>query len=514
MAKIQNPQNERGELLATKKYIDAETERAKAAEEANRSDLNAHINDPDPHVTQSDKNTWNSKLSSISASSDNEYVGAAVNNGNEVVISPSVVTDISTAATGKLIDANTIKSYVDEHTSDSDIHVTIDDKNNWNTSNIEYKALNKDVTSYKDGILTYRDGTTENINLEKTISAQYAFGKYSSSSANTISEFNLRTIKDNYTPNNGANYENDCVVSDDETVSTLANLINGRGMFLRSNLTTFNDELPCLMLGDVMFKDSKSLSNFRSPLPSLTCASGMFRGCTSLTTFRTKLPNLSRAKSMFNDDSELTTIDTCLPNLTYGNNMFSNCPKLTIVNLSSTSLSNLYDGTFMFHCNTTRDFNKFKGDLSSLETAEYMFTGCRLDLESVTRIADTIRDWSNDNSSPCAHRIGIGINSKSSWTDWNKFEEQRTRITNKGWIISQWDENGVDPEPVESAALTYYYAKPSSGYASPEYVDENGNKVTLILTHYTDCKDEYEIVSSREEAEIRFNLTKIEKTEE
>lgn len=401
---------------------------------------------------------------------------------------------------------------LEEHTSDDSIHVTSDDKNNWNTSNIEYKALNKDVASYKDGVLTYGDGVTENINLEKTISAQYAFAKYSSSSAATISEFNLRTIKNDYTENDGANYENDCVVSDDEAVNTLANLINGRGMFLRSNLTTFNDELPCLMLGDIMFKDSKSLSNFRSPLPSLTCASGMFRGCTSLTTFRTKLPSLSRAKSMFNDDSELTTVDTCLPNLTYGNNMFSNCPKLTTVNLSSTSLSNLYDGTFMFHCNTIRDFNKFRGDLSSLETAEYMFTGCRLDLESVTQIADTIRDWSGDNSSPCEHRIGIGINSKSNWADWNKFEEQKTRITNKGWVITQWDENGVDPE--ESTALTYYYAKPASGYASPEYIDENGNKVTLILTNYTDCKDEYEIVSSREEAEIRFKLTKIEKVEE
>lgn len=466
------------------------------------------------HVTQTEKNTWNSKLSSVSASSNNDYVGATVNNGNKVVISPNVVADISAVETGKLIDANTIKNYVDEHTSDGDIHVTIDDKNNWNTSNIEYKALNKDVTSYKDGVLTYRDGTTENINLEKTISAQYAFGKYSSSSANTISEFNLRTIKDDYTANDGANYENDCVVSDDETVSTLANLINGRGMFLRSNLTTFNDELPCLMLGDNMFKNSTSLSNFRSPLPSLTCAGGMFRGCTKLTTFRTKLPSLSRAKSMFNDDDELTTVDTCLPNLTYGNNMFSNCPKLTTVNLSSTSLSNLYDGTFMFHHNTARDFNKFRGDLSSLETAEYMFTGCRLDLESVTRIADTIRDWSDDSSSPCVHKIGIGINSKSTWTDWNAFEEQKTRITNKGWIIAQWQENGVDPEPVESSALTYYYAKPASGYASPEYIDENGNKVTLILTHYTDCKDEYEIVSSREEAEIRFKLTKIEKVEE
>lgn len=466
------------------------------------------------HVTQTEKNTWNSKLSSVSASSNNDYVGATVNNGNSIVISPDVVTDISAVENGKLIDANTIKSYVDEHTSDGDIHVTIDDKNNWNTSNIEYKALNKDVTSYKDGVLTYRDGTTENINLEKTISAQYAFGKYSSSSANTISEFNLRTIKDDYTANDGANYENDCVVSDDETVSTLANLINGRGMFLRSNLTTFNDELPCLILGDNMFKSSTSLSNFRSPLPSLTCASGMFRGCTKLTIFRTKLPSLSRAKSMFNDDDELTIVDTCLPNLTYGNNMFSNCPKLTIVNLSSTSLSNLYDGTFMFHHNTARDFNKFKGDLSSLETAEYMFTGCRLDLESVTRIADTIRDWSGDNSSPCEHRIGIGVNSKSTWTDWNAFEEQKTRITNKGWIIAQWQENGVVQEPVESSALTYYYAKPASGYASPEYIDENGNKVTLILTHYTDCKDEYEIVSSREEAEIRFNLTKIEKVEE
>jgi len=479
------------------------------------TDLEEHSTDDSIHVTQDEKNTWNSKLSSISASSsNNNYIGVIVNNGNNVAISPNVITDISTAVTGKLIDANTIKSYVDEHTSDGDIHITIDDKNNWNTSNIEYKALNKDVTSYKDGVLTYGDGTTENINLEKTISAQYAFGKYSSSSATTISEFNLRTIKPDYTENDGANYENDCVVSDDETVNTLANLINGRGMFLRSNLTTFNDELPCLMLGDVMFKDSKSLSNFRSPLPSLTCASGMFRGCTSLTTFRTKLPSLSRAKSMFNDDSELTTVDTCLPNLTYGNNMFSNCPKLTIVNLSSTSLSNLYDGTFMFHCNTTRDFNKFRGDLSALETAEYMFTGCRLDLESVTRIADTIRDWSSDNSSPCEHRIGIGINSKSSWTDWNKFEEQKIRITNKGWVIAQWQENGVDPEPMESATLTYYYAKPASGYASPEYIDENGNKVTLILTHYTDCKDEYEIVSSREEAEIRFNLTKIEKIEE
>lgn len=154
--------------------------------------------------------------------------------------------------------------------------------------------------------------------------AKYLFRGDSSS---TITEFNKRDEffnswygetyrNDFYYEYDVFNYDDDIQGDGKPTLSTLQNVINGSNLFLRSQLTSFNDDLSCLMKGLQMFANSTKLSKFRSALPSLTNGVRMFYNCSALTKFETKLPNLALAECMFRNNTSLTEINTCLPNLT------------------------------------------------------------------------------------------------------------------------------------------------------------------------------------------------------
>jgi hypothetical protein len=93
-------------------------------------------------------------------------------------------------------------------------------------------------------------------------------------------------------------------------------MINGEGMFLRANLTTFNDDIRCLMNGKNMFAYNKKLTNFRSALPSLTLGDKMFLG-SGINKFNTKLPSLASAECMFRLCLNLRYVNTCIPNLCF-----------------------------------------------------------------------------------------------------------------------------------------------------------------------------------------------------
>lgn len=210
------------------------------------------------------------------------------------------------------------------------------------------------VTSFNDGIITFSDGTTNYINVQKAVIAKYLFRGDSSS---TITEFNTRKHFDVYLNNAihrndfyyeydvfNTYYDNDINSDGTPTMSTLQNVINGTNLFIRSRLIEFNDDLSCLMNGFQMFVSSSKLTTFRSALPSLTCGIRMFNRCSSLNKFETKLPNLVLAECMFKDNTSLTEVNTCLPNLTHAQGMFGGCSNLSKIRFSKNSFQCLYNG--------------------------------------------------------------------------------------------------------------------------------------------------------------------------
>ena len=155
----------------------------------------------------------------------------------------------------------------------------------------------------------------------------------------------------------------------------LPNLITGgahsKGMFDRTNLKSWNKDLPKLKIGSHMFCVSKNLPSFSgnldnledgaamfeqtkiktwsTPLPKLKLAGGSYFGgmyaYTPIEEWNTELPELTEGWNMFNNSS-LIHFDAQLPKLTIGNNMFNNCilDKTSISNIAN-SLQTFTDGS-------------------------------------------------------------------------------------------------------------------------------------------------------------------------
>lgn len=287
-----------------------------------------------------------------------------------------------------------------------------------------------DVKSYKDGIITFRDNTTEFVDVQSATIAKYLFRVSSDYDTSSIESFNPRKTYDTWandeahrndfyyeydiyvTKNGNYVYDDDLNSSGKENLSTLQNVINGKNLFLRSQLTSFNDDLSCLMNGFQMFALSKKLETFRSALPSLTTGIKMFYRCSEVTKFESKLPNLVLAECMFSYNTKLTTINTCLPNLTHAQGMFAKCPNLSNIRFSKNSFQCLYNGCDMF--NGCTSLSSFHYELPYLETADDMFLDCKLDLESVRIIAESLSDFGTKNSNSYAkdgrkHVITFGV---------------------------------------------------------------------------------------------------------
>jgi hypothetical protein len=300
------------------------------------------------------------------------------------------------------------------------------------------------VVSFNDGIIKFSDGTERYFDVQKAVIAKYLFRGDSSS---TITAFNTREQFDSWLNDrahcNDFYYEydvfdtqkyDDDITNGKEKLSTLQNVINGKNLFLRSQLTKFNDDLSCLMNGFQMFASSNKLESFRSALPSLTNGIKMFVRCSALTKFETKLPNLVLAESMFGYNTSLTEINTCLPNLTHAQGMFMYCSNLSKVRFSKNSFQCLYNGCDMF--NECSKLTSFHYELPYLETADDMFLGCKLDLESVKIIANSLSDFGTKDSNGYAadgrkHVITFGVADGVA----AQATEYKTIMENKGWVV-------------------------------------------------------------------------------
>jgi hypothetical protein len=358
----------------------------------------------------------------------------------------------------------TVEKNIEEHLEDNERHITDGERTKWNgilndmLYDISYLHSNtNDVAKVENRILTTTSNETVEIPMRKITHAKYAF-RTKINTTSPLTEFNFRII-DGGKPGSGYDrayyYERD-VRNDsyDEDVDggnleTLGNLINGDGMFIRTGITVFNDDLSCLIRARQMFTNS-SLTTFRSALPSLTFADRMFLG-TKLTEFKIKLPNLSSAECMFRLCKNLEFVDTCLPNLTFAQGMFGYCTALNRIDLSPSSGANLYLADNMF--TGCENLTSVKLNLEYLENAKDMFaSGAHngvtynaplLDLASVINMANTIKDWTNDYYTNRVHEIAIGINETSEIynSGSSSYKQYIDQIADKNWKVSLYTSN-------------------------------------------------------------------------
>ena len=109
----------------------------------------------------------------------------------------------------------------------------------------------------------------------------------------------------------------------------------------------------------------------------------MFESCNSLTSFNSDLSSIENGSSMFYECRNLKQFTSDLSSLSMGAYMFVDCPKL-----------------------------QFVSDLSSLKSGLQMFNLCKLDIDSLTHIAETINNlvengmaYRDDETSPWKYNI-------------------------------------------------------------------------------------------------------------
>lgn len=399
---------------------------------------------------------------------------------------------------GKEINISTTENIETENLTDYTIPTEFYGEFIRNKHDISYLYDKKNVISFNDGKLIIKDGDSNEIeytkDLQKAVISRYTFRQPNSSTTvdgfrvdyvNDFTEFNKRDFnvaagaaghggsayyheRDVFAPK----YDNDLGDDGKPLMSTLQNVINGEGMFLRANLTTFNDDIRCLMNGKNMFAYNKKLTNFRSALPSLTLGDKMFLGA-GIEIFNTKLPSLASAECMFRLCLNLKYVNTCIPNLCFAQGMFGYCLNLKHVDLSENSGMCLYNADDMFigcpnltHC---------KLNLSYLETGENMFGvgsysastdssheiqghritkgqsygNSKLDIESIEYMANTIKDWSNPytdsnlNINTTPHKITLGIDCRYDNYTSSVYKEHIDKIKSRGWQVTLYDNTGI-----------------------------------------------------------------------
>lgn len=331
----------------------------------------------------------------------------------------------------------------------------------------------------------------------------------------------------------------------------LSSLITGDYMFYNcNNFTTFNSDLSSMTSGYAMFWNADNLINFSSILSSLTNGAAMF-GCTGFTSFDTKLPKLENGNEMFCYCSNLKSFNVDLSSLTtaeymffecfalesftsdvsslvYGYEMFHDCHGLTFV---KTDMSKLQDGDYMFYNNynmtsfdapldslyygcgmfhNCSNLTSFTGNLNSLTNGYQMFRECKLNTDSLRKIANTIKDvrelTNGDKTYDDVYKmLHFGLENETPTE-----EETRllTIIHDKGWDVFV---NGYgDGYEFAPRMISPYYAKLiPSDEKHAEFIDENGNFFDVIggKTLFVKDIDTYGIFTSREDAISQMRLT-------
>lgn len=191
------------------------------------------------------------------------------------------------------------------------------------------------------------------------------------------------------------------------------------------NLEYLTDDLP-----QGWFKGNGTLTEWNVPLPNLKAGYGMFEGCTGLTAWTISLSSLTDGTRMFKGCTGLTgpIAASMVAKLTNGTSMFEGCTGITAC---TSALGFLEDGTDMFKGCTS--FKVIPSSLKSLVTAPGMFSGCKLDMQSMALIATRIKSYGGG-----THEITIGVDSNE--VTQAQQNAANAVMTNRGWTVT-WERN-------------------------------------------------------------------------
>lgn len=161
--------------------------------------------------------------------------------------------------------------------------------------------------------------------------------------------------------------------------------------------------------------------------------------CPNLTTAKLNAPEATDSGYSFANCSNLTSAKVYVPKSACTSWMFENCTKLT----------------------------SFAGNLSSVEQAMGMFTGCKLDVASVKNIAETLGDFTSDTDT---HTITIGID--ANYKGNSELNDTLNAIAAKGWTVEQ-EYNGTATS-VDTNLLKYntFTTKEALATAYPNYASD------------------------------------------
>ena len=228
----------------------------------------------------------------------------------------------------------------------------------------------------------------------------------------------------------------------------LPNLVEGTLMFSESGITSFNNELPKLVNGDRMFYKTPIVA-FDKVLPELVNGDRMFNSCEKLTSVTLSAPKLKYAEQMFYSCIGLKTLTINADELIDGYMLVDNCTALTTATLSAPKLK--YADLMFYGCN---NLTSFSGDLSSLQDGRGIFYMCKLDGPSVANIYNSIPQNPYPVSTKGTDGVGkleIGIGSAYSstastnknrlnnfavaagFTDWAALKQA---FVDKGWEVT------------------------------------------------------------------------------
>lgn len=228
-------------------------------------------------------------------------------------------------------------------------------------------------------------------------------------------------------------------------------LTSAVSMFENTPLVKFYANMPKLAYAQSMFRNSK-IEGFSNNIYRLVNAKNMFKN-TPIRFFSCTTPYIEISTSMFENCKNLLTLDTGKLNfdsLIHADNMFKNsglqkfegknikmnainsaigmfenCKNLTMF---EGTLDTLIDGTNMFKNDT--NLTHFSSNLTRLVKGDYMFSKCKLDRPSVSRIVKTIRRvGKTENKSQYPLHIGVD---KTKFTD-VEIENITTILNRKGW---------------------------------------------------------------------------------
>ena len=220
------------------------------------------------------------------------------------------------------------------------------------------------------------------------------------------------------------------------------------------------------------------MESFKCDNFGLHNADNMFCGCTKLNEFNVDMSKVTSGSYTFEDCESLEKFDSNLESLQYGYCMFRMCSSL----------------------------KHFSSDLSSLADGDYMFEGCRLDTDSLTIIADTIKNW--DFCADQYRKITVGIGHIATDKDRELCEE----MVAKGWAVElQYYDSDRDctmgecfsstleeDEGMSITVMQPYYAKPvETNQKRARFVSQDGKYYNIAGGNEIFGDDLYGIVDGK-----------------